>query len=199
MSTAATIGGLELGIPELPGTGHKEDIYNEFVNVFNALRRVQSTINNDLGLGAATDATISSLQVTDGVSARKDRAYVQLSEAANYGQVLNLHSVSGAVRARLAKNTSPEYRCWGICNTVGTHSSGAIVEVALGNCLVDSVGGLTPGYEYFLSSTGGILTNVPDPLTETNIQQSIGMALTASALWFAPSAPGKLVSIIITP
>jgi len=193
------VGGLELGIPELPGTGHKEDIYNEFVNVFNALRRVQSTINNELGLAGISNNAISALQVTDGVSARKDRAYVQVTETVSYGQVLSFHSVSGAIRARLAKNTAQEFRCWAICNTEGTHGSGSIVEAALGNCLVESIGGLTPGQEYFLSSVGGILTNVPDPLTETNIQQSIGVALGGNAFWFSPSAAGKLVSLTITP
>jgi len=193
------VGGLELGIPELPGTGHKEDIYNEFVNVFNALRRVQSTINNDLGLAGVSNNAIAELQVTDGVSARKDRVYVQVSETVNYGQVLSFHNVAGNLRARLAKSTAPEFRCWAICNTEGAHGAGTVIEAALGNCLVESVGGLTPGQEYYLSSTGGILTNVPDPLTETNIQQSIGVALTGTALWFSPSAAGKLVSLTITP
>jgi hypothetical protein len=193
------VGGLELGIPELPGAGHKEDIYNEFVNVFNALRRVESSINNELGLAGIADASISELQVTDGVSARKDRAYVMLSEAASFGQVLSFHPVSGEIRARLAKSTAPEFRCWAICNTAGTHSPGAVVEAALGNCLVESIAGLTPGQEYFLSSVPGILTNVPDPLTDTNIQQSIGVALGGNAFWFCPSAAGKLVSLTITP
>ena len=193
------VGGVELGIPELPGTGHKEDIYNEFVNVFNALRRLQSAINTDLGLAAISNDVLNTLQVTDGVSLRKDRAYVQVTETVNYGQVLNFYTVAGQIRARLAKSTAPEYRAWAICNTEGTHASGTIVEAALGNCLVESIGGLTPGTEYFLSSVGGILTNVPDPLTETNIQQSVGIALDAVAFWFAPSAPGKLVSLTITP
>lgn len=199
MADFSSIGGLELQLPELPGNAHQETIYNEFVGVFNAIRRLQSAINDDLGLASASDSLIPSLPVTQGVSARKDRAYLETTEAVNYGQVVNIFPSGGVAKVRLARNTSEEYRCWGICNTQGSHLAGSKIEVAIGMCLVQSVGGLTPGQEYWLSSVGGIITNIPDPLTETNIRQSIGVALTATELWFFPQAPGKLVSIIITP
>lgn len=194
-----TIGGIELPLPELPGSGHKEDIYNEFVAVFNSLRRIQQVMNTQLGLAGASSEVISSMSLTDGLSVRRDRIYVELSEAASYGMMLNIHNVAGVVKARKASNVDEAHRCWGVLNSEGSHAAGARVECAFGNCWIAAVGGLNPGQEYFLSSTPGYLTNAPDPLTETNIRQSIGLALTATEMWFAPSSPGKLVSITITP
>lgn len=199
MPDLSVIGGIELPLPELPGSGHKEDIYNEFVAVFNSLRRIQSVLNVELGLASASSEVLPNLAIGDGISPAKNKIYVELTQAANFGQLLSIHTSGGAAKARLATNTGEATRCWGICNTLGSHGVGAIIECVLGPCLIESIGGMTPGQEYYLSSTPGAITNVPDPLTETNIRQSIGLALTSASLYFAPQAPGKLVSIIITP
>lgn len=199
MADLTLIGGIELPLPELPGSSHKDEIYNEFVAVFNALRRIESVLNRELGLASASDEVLNEQAIGDGVTAAKSKIYVELTQAANFGQVLSILPSGGVAKARLASNTAEGTRCWGICNTLGAHAAGAIIECVLGPALVESVGGMTPGQEYFLSSTPGAITNTPDPLTETNIRQSIGLALTSNALYFAPQAPGKLVSIIITP
>lgn len=198
-SKLASVGGIELPLPELPGSGHKEDLYNEFVGVFNALRRIQYVMNTQLGLASPSTEILPQMTISDGLSVRRDRLYAELTEAASYGLMVSIFPSAGAAKARLAKNTDEAYRCWGVINTPGSHAVGKIVEVALGNCWINAVGGLLPGVEYFLSSTPGYLTNTPDPLTETNIRQSIGLALTSSEMWFAPQAPGKLVSITVVP
>ena len=195
----STVGGIELPLPELPGSGHKEEIYNEFVGVYNSLRRIQYVMNTQLGLAAPSTEVLPQMSISDGLSVRRDRLYVEMTEASSYGLLVSVFPSAGVAKGRLAKNTGEAYRCWGVINTPGTHGIGKIVEVALGNCWTNAIGGLLPGTEYFLSSTPGYLTNAPDPLTETNIRQSIGLALTSSEMWFAPQAPGKLVSIIITP
>lgn len=199
MADLTVVGGIELPLPELPGSGHQENIYNEFIAVFNSLRRIQSVLNVEMGLAAASTEVLPSMGISDGVSVAKSKLYVELIEAASFGQMLSITPSGGAAKARLASNVDEAHRCWGICNTPGSHAIGAVIECALGVCVVESVGGMTPGQEYYLSSVGGAITNAPDPLTETNIRQSIGLAITGTLLLFAPQAPGKLVSIIITP
>lgn len=203
MADLSQVGGIDLPLPELPGSGHKEDIYNEFVAVFNSLRRIQSVINNELGLASASSQVLGDLNITDGVSPAKNKIYVQLTEAVAYGQMMSIYpstpSPAGVAQGRKASNANETMRCWGVCNTVGSHVAGDIVECVFGPALIDSVGGLIPGQEYFLSSTPGAITNVPDPLTETNIRQSIGLALLTGAFYLLPQAPGKLVSLTITP
>lgn len=190
---------INIALPELPSGSLEDKLYNEFVIVYNAIRKMESALNYDLGLAGETSDLWSDLEPADGVSTRKDRVYAKCSETINYGQMVSFHNVSGELRARLAKNTSAPFRAWAVCETEGAHTAGEIAEFALGNCKVNSIGGMSPGQEYFLSSTPGAIVNVPDPLTETNIQQSIGVALSATDMWFCPSAAGKLVSLTITP
>lgn len=199
MADLTVVGGMELPLPELPGSGHNEYIYNEFIAVFNSLRRIQSVLNVELGLASASNEVLPSMGIMDGISPAKNKLYVELTQAVNYGQMMSVHNSGGAAKGRLASNIGESTRCWGVCNTLGSHAIGAIVECVLGPCLIESIGGMSPGQEYYLSSTPGAITNTPDPLTETNIRQSIGLALTSTAMYFAPQAPGKLVSIIISP
>lgn len=199
MADLTVVGGIELPIPELPSHGHKDEIYNEFVAVFNALRRIESVLNVQVGLASASSEVLPNMGIGDGLSLVKSKLYVELTQAVSYGQVMSIHNSGGAAKGRLASNVGESTRCWGVCNTLGSHAIGAIVECVLGPCLIESIGGMTPGQEYFLSSTPGAITNTPDPLTETNIRQSIGLAITSAAMFFAPQAPGKLVSIIVTP
>jgi hypothetical protein len=108
------------------------------------------------------------------------RFYVSASETLAYGDIINLHLVSGTLRARKANATNNTKPADGFCNTPGGVTSGAMTEVIL-RLGVATRSGLTKGSRYYLSTTGGSVTTTA-PTSSGNVEQYLGVALSSEKL-----------------
>lgn len=186
---------LVLTLPELPGSELDSKTYGEFVQVYNALRKLQSGINYDIGLVGEPPAHWPQLQPVDGVSEARSRLYLVCAETITYGQAVNVFLNGSQLQARLATAADVEKLCSCFCHTPGTHTAGDIAEFYLPPCLVESIGGLVTGSYYWLSTVPGSIINAP-PTADGIVQQLLGQALAPAAFWFTPSFGGAASTTI---
>jgi hypothetical protein len=99
------------------------------------------------------------------------------------GDLVNLHTVTGAIRMRKADATDETKPAHGYVTSAVT--SGNVGAMFGPGTINDAVTGLTPGATYFLSTTAGLTTATP-PSTGGNIVQKIGEATSATTLLFEP-------------
>lgn len=169
------------GLPNTPDPPDPK-FFAEFTRVYNAIRSLT------LALDAYTGALAQEAEFYDQtppsqtiLQQNTNRLYVKFSEAAAYGQIINLHDVSGVLNARLASAASAGKQGHAWCSTVGGVAVGAYGEVMLGG-LCTAIGGLTPGKSYFLGNTSGAIAP-----TAGTVTQLVGFALTATNLYFKPT------------
>lgn len=107
----------------------------------------------------------------------------QASQTLAAGDLINLHTVTGALRMRKADATDETKPAHGFVKAAVTSgSSGTFFGPGQVN---DVVSGLTPGAGYFLATTaGGVTTTAPS--TAGNIVQEVGQAISATSLLFDP-------------
>jgi hypothetical protein len=116
-------------------------------------------------------------------SAGGTTASITASEALAAGDLVSLHTVSGAVKMRKANATDTTKPAHGFVKAaVASGASGTFYGPGQVN---DAVSGLTPGATYWLSTTGGgVSTSAPS--TSGNGDQEVGQALAAGQLLFMP-------------
>lgn len=119
------------------------------------------------------------LEVFDRLAARKS---IEASEDLAAGDLVNLHTVLGEARMRLADATDTTKPAHGFVKA-------AVLAGALGKFygpgqINDQLVGLTPGGDYWLSAAtpGGVEAAVP--ATSLNGQQEVGQALSDTELLF---------------
>lgn len=121
-----------------------------------------------------------------------DTKLVQASEALASGDFINLHVVSGAIRMRKADASTGGKDADGfVLASVASGASGTAYMRGINN----SLSGLTPGEDYFLSTTvaGGVQDNAPSANGQAS--QRLGKALSSTELAFSPGTPAvQLVS-----
>lgn len=187
---------LVLTLPELPSTELDAKVHQELVLLYNAIRKLQSSLNYDVGLVGEPTEYWPQLQAVDGVSEARSRLYLKCSEPISYGQAVNVWLNGSELQARLARADDVARLCSCFCHTPGSHAVGDIAEFFLPPCLIESVGGMSPGSYYWLSTVPGEIINVP--ITAPGIvQQLLGQALSPTALWFTPSFGGAASTTII--
>jgi hypothetical protein len=111
------------------------------------------------------------------------RFYVQATEHINQGSLVNLVAVLGAIQVQNANGITGAKPADGFCSQAGGIPAGGIGEVILGNGMNSSMAGLTVGARYYLSTTPGSITTSP-PVAAGNLQQSVGIAVSATSLVF---------------
>lgn len=106
-------------------------------------------------------------------------------EAIAAGDFVNIHASSGAKirKADASDDTRP----------ADAFAPAAIAGAASGTVLMPGqvltgLAGLTPGADYWLSETAGLIT-ATQPTTTGNLVQKVGKALSATELFFSPQ-PG---------
>lgn len=124
------------------------------------------------------DGTFTFDAVTGGVTAS-----ITASEALTAGQLVNLHTVTGAIRMRKANATDTSKPAQGF--VLANVSSSAVGTFYGPGQVITGLSGLTPGATYWLDTTGGALT-VTAPSTTLNGDQEVGQALSATTLLFNP-------------
>lgn len=173
---------IDLGLPELPilTRGESEP---DLRYLYFAVQNLAQAVGQQLGLDTPLDGYNSNPAYSIGASKR--RLYVPAAEAISYGQLVHIFDDAGTMSARLADATDATKPCLGISNSTGTIAIGSTVEVVLPNAYVSSVGGLTPGELYYLSTTPGTGSNTP-PAAAGNIVQPIGFAVLTAGFFFNP-------------
>ena len=171
---------INTGLPNSPEPPDPA-FFPEFVRLYNAIRNLTIAIDKYTGSLPVDVANFSATSFTDTILVQNlHRVYVQFSEAASYGQMVNLANVSGRVQARLANATVAGKHIHAWCSTAGGVLINGWGEVMIGG-LCTAVGSLTPGATYYAGNTAG--TVAPSAGT---ISQKIGYALDANSLIFKP-------------
>lgn len=111
------------------------------------------------------------------------RFYTQASENISQGAAISLWPQGGILFVRNANATDSTKPCDGFCSQTGGILNGQIGEVILSDGSNTYLSGLTVGARYYLSTTSGAYTTTP-PTSSGNLQQSLGIAITATALRF---------------
>jgi hypothetical protein len=153
--------------------------------VYNAIRSLQLAVTNLTGATQQDPLTWNSLPVTSTIQSQNlNRAYIKASVAIPYGAMINCFDSGGATLGiRLANALSTNLKpCHGYCSTVGGILAGAYGEVILSQGLTTSVGSMTVGTTYYLSTTDGLITNIKP--SSPNLGQAIGYSLGTQILYF---------------
>jgi len=177
----------QLGLPELPETGSREvkpkELEQDLRFSFNAIHNLAEGIANSTGLQPLSSGYQNLANSASTIGASKQRIYAPATVAITYGEIVNVWDNAGNVEVQLADATDATKPGHGICNTVGTCAIGDVIEIVLPNCHVGSIGGLTGGVLYYLSTTPGAIQNTA-PAASGNIVQAVGLALTATDFYF---------------
>ena len=106
------------------------------------------------------------------------------SAAISAGQLVNFYSASGVLTARPADSTAAG-------SQAQAYATAAVASGATGSFnvsgLVTGLSGLTIGATYFLGTVGGVVAVAPS--TAGNVVQTVGNAISATSLEFAPQTP----------
>lgn len=171
---------IQLGLPVLPSDGLPADLYDDFLTVYRALQNLLRGVSQYTGADAPTSDTWAALNFSDTLmQGNLTRLYVPASVAINRGQVVNLHNNAGVLNARLAVATSAATMAHGVANS--TAAIGERVEINWLRGWIDSIGGMTPGTLYWLSTVAGGVQNAA-PAGAGQIQQPVGVALAATQM-----------------
>ena len=169
------------GLPNIPDPPDPR-FFAEFARVYNAIRNLTLALDAYTGALPQEAEFYSQTPATQTILLQNtNRLYVKFSENASYGQIVNLHNVSGVLNARLSSASAAGKQGHAWCSTVGGVVAGEFAEVMLGG-LCTAIGGLTPGQTYFLGNTNGAIAPTPG-----TVNQPVGFAITASNLYFKPT------------
>ncbi len=170
------------GLPQLP-EGVPNEAYNHFVQIYNAIHKLEALVSQYTGCDGQDPLIWSQVTAEASVlSGNMNRFYLQAFEPLAYGNCVSLYNDAGVGKFRKANATNNTKPAFGFVNSPASVVAGDYVEVIGGVGLLQSVGGLTPGTRYFLSTTDGVITNGA-PVAAGNIEQVLGVAITASRLF----------------
>lgn len=150
--------------------------------IYNAFQQIQNALVQFAGIAQQDPAFWSQLLPTDTVLIQNmGRLYVLANEDIAASAIVNImDDGAGGFKCQNANATNDTKPAHGFAT--GAFLNGTFGEVILGRGLVP-IAGLTPGTQYFLSKTNGLITAVK-PVAAGNIEQYLGFAFTATLLMF---------------
>lgn len=154
-------------------------------DIYAAIQQIIHTLIDINGIGPQSSALWPALNgSTRGLTEGNTRRLIcRSTENLQFGNIISLLAGGdGKVQARLANATVAGRITDGYCSQPNGIVSGALGEVTLGAGLL-TVSGLVVGSRYWMSTTSGIITNVP-PTAAGNVEQYLGIAITTTQLWF---------------
>lgn len=110
---------------------------------------------------------------------------ITASEALAAGDFVNIYSSTGIKCRKADATTSGKEACGFVLAAVSNGAQATVYRISQSNTQLTS---LTPGSKYYLAATAGAVTTTP-PSAAGNIVQSVGYAISATALAFMPSDP----------
>lgn len=171
---------IQMGLPATPPDTVTPELYDDFLIVYRALQNLLRGVSRYSGIDAEPSSVWSSLVFADTMlSGNLTRFYVPASAVITRGQVVNLHNDAGTLKARLAVATSATTMAHGVANNAA--AIGELVEVNWLRGFIDSIGGMTTGTLYWLSTTAGAVQNTA-PAAVGQIQQPVGLAFSSAQM-----------------
>lgn len=175
---------VDFRIAQTPPDDIPPEYRTAFSQLYTSIQQIISALTNNCGIGprsfdqwqqlAGSPATL--------LSGNLNRLYAPASEDIVFGGAISLYNVAGVLTIRNANATDTTKPAKGFCSTPGGIASGTVGEVQIVSG-VATITGLTPGDPYFLSTTDGLISNVP-AVAAGNIEQYIGFAISSEALAF---------------
>lgn len=171
---------IQLGLADLPADTVPKELYDDFLSLHRAIKSLLTGVSRFAGIDAPTPDTWPFLLYSDTIlSQNHTRLYPVADVAITAGQMINLYSNAGNLRARLANAGSATTMAHGVANTGAV--AGAQFEMYWLRGFVTTVGGMILGTLYWLSTTAGAIQNVA-PNVAGQIQQPVGLAVGTSML-----------------
>lgn len=113
-----------------------------------------------------------------------DTKTVVASEALSAGDFVNVYNDGGTLKCRKADATTVGKEACGFVLAAVNNAANATVYFESTNT---QRSGLTPGGRYYLSTTaGGVVLEASAPAATGNVQQMVGVALSATEISFEP-------------
>lgn len=170
-----------LQIPDTPVTKVKE-VYGDLAAIYNGLQILQQAFTDYCGIVPQQSDYWAQLSFANTLFPQNpSRIYPIASENIATGAMVNLFDNAGTLMARNANATNNTKPCHGFAPL--SFAAAARGEVDLFNGYCTSIAGLTKGTRYFLSTVNGIITAVA-PVAAGNIEQPVGLALSATEMYF---------------
>lgn len=167
---------------------------DKFIDIVNGAKTQKSPITSSSGASdaakiIATDAggKIDSSLMPVGIGSETDT--IPASENLAAGDMVNIWTDTGAVKVRKADATTAGKEANGFVLAAVTSGNNATVyRPSQSN---NQLTGLTPGTMYYLGTSAGGVVSTP-PSSSGNVVQSVGRAVSATALSFMPGEPVTL-------
>lgn len=171
---------ISLGLGILPASELPPVVYGELSAVYKAVQNLLDGVSRYSGIDAPESNTWKDLTYADTLlMANTSRMYPVAAVVITAGQAINLYNDTGVLKARLASASAASTMAHGIAMT--SAAIGDQFEMYWLRGLVTTIGGMTLGTLYWLSPTAGAIQNLA-PTVAGQIQQPVGLALTASVL-----------------
>lgn len=171
---------IQLGLPALPSDSIPTELYDDFLTVYRAIQNLLRGVSRYSGIDAPAPATWSGQTFSDTLlQGNITRIYVPASVVIARGQAINLFNDAGTLKTRLAAATGASTMAHGVANSAA--AVGELVEINWLRGFIDSIGGMTPGTLYWLSTTPGAVQNSA-PVAPGQIQQPVGVAFSAGQM-----------------
>jgi hypothetical protein len=153
--------------------------------IYVSLQNIIQTIITTTGIAPRNAGTILvSLNDPSALLANNmHRLYVQSSELILPGAAVNLFAPINVLTARNANASIANKPCDAFCSQAEGIPAGGIGEIILNDGVNYFLTGLIPGTRYYLDILPGKFTSIP-PVASGNLEQSIGIAITETALRF---------------
>lgn len=165
-----------LGLPALPSDTTPPELYDDFLLVYRAIQNLLRGVSRYVGVDAPAADTWSGQLFSDTLlQGNLTRLYVPASVAIARGQVVNLFDNAGVLSARLADAAGAATMAHGVANSAAA-APGDLIELNWLRGFIDSIGGMTTGKLYWLSTVPGGVQDIA-PSSAGQIQQPIGLAL----------------------
>ena len=164
---------INLGLQPAPDVDSPE-LFGALLPLYNAIRNTMYTVDAYTGNALIDKTEFSEVNAFGQLLLQKTAVlYVKATEDILTGHIINLWN-SGGLRARKATGGVTRAHAFSVsAGLAGEH----IAVCLFGLC--QTISGLTPGTEYYLSGTAGLITSV-------STYQRLGFAVDSTKLWFAP-------------
>lgn len=171
-------------IGQTPPDDLPADVHGTFSVVYAAIQQVIQTLVTNCGVGSRNNSQWAILagSASTLLGSNLNRFYATASENITFGAAVHFTNVAGILNARNANATNNTKPARGFCNTIGGVATGNIAEFIINSGTV-TLAGLTPGQNYFLSTTNGVVSNTP-AVAAGNIEQYLGFAINSTTLSF---------------
>ena len=167
---------VNLGLPSAPLTDN-QDLYYELLRVYNAIRIVMQSVDNNTGAISPPEEYWNEIGYTRCTVGNMSKIYVQAYEALSYGSTVGIYNDGGVGKA--AKAQDRVRACIGFCSSAEGAAAGDYTEIQLYGLFAPfPAGTLTPGAGYYQSATAGIIG--------VSGSQFVGYALSDTQLFFTP-------------